>query len=214
MKAHKAFGLILLAISFAGFITACGNSSKSGSSNNTVATAGVCTTCNTIPNAAKFYEGTTQYSGLFSFQMTLAIFADQAVINQLSAYNPYAAAMNPITSYQGPIAINGVINIPQAATVGYCAIPAGNYNIVNAEVGQMVRGSFQVNSFVINNGGVNLQMRLAGAGVRDRDGDGYPETIYGTLQFVSGPSAYYGGYGNAGGYINCNDYYGITFGGY
>lgn len=111
------------------------------------------------------------------------LLGDQAMVQQLLVYG-YSAKM-----YSGPVALTGILNVSTALSMGGgygyygygCQMPAGQYQITTAQVGQMSQGTFGTMQLHAIGNGVQIVFSLTNAVVADPQGSGQVTHIFGQL---------------------------------
>lgn len=181
-KAVQFAGLI--AISFAVLIS-CQKKSDSGTAYvtpapiNQAGIIGSCTGC----NFAQAQLG-QPVSSSSSITVQWNLLGDQNAVQQLLAYG-YSAKM-----YTGPVALTGTMTARTAITFGGgyggyygygCQMPAGQYQVTTAQVGQMSQGSFGTMQIQAVGNGVQIVFGLSNAVVADPQGTGQITHIFGQL---------------------------------
>lgn len=138
-------------------------------------------------NFAQVVMASAQSQGTNTFPVTInwQVIADQNIINQYAAQG-----MSPQKTYNGPVALQGAMNLSTSITAGNCMIPAGQYQISANQAGTMSYGAMNIPQLVAT-GPAQIVFTFQQAVVVDSNGDGQIERIAGLLVPVQGPG--YGG---------------------
>lgn len=168
-----------------GFI-ACNKSNNSGSSSSSPVSSPYnnynlgmqnCVGCQTMTNGGGTLVQVVGTTGTGAAQMNLD------VLGNVNGVNPYAT--NYITSYVGPVALQGSLIIQSPQALGYmCPVPPGQYQVSTLAAGQMSAGIISGVELQAM-GPVMLQIRVGASTLYGVSGGGMQPRIGMAMALVS-----------------------------
>jgi hypothetical protein len=189
LSTYIKFGIVL---TMTLLLANCGNKGNSNNNNSGVPIGGI--GYGGMPGGSGvLFEAPAHYS---SMAMTLRVYGDQMMINQL-AYT----MMAPAKVYSGQAGMQGALMVNQNLWAGNCIIPAGTYQM-SGSVGSYQMGTFAFQQIQMTNGQYQVMATLNGV-IIDSNADGIPEGFGAQLYFIQGPSQW-------GQYTGCSDPIGFT----